>query len=55
MEDKICSELEIASGMQHPKAIELFNKTCQKIEPEPQEEVEEPLPEETQEEPFKVN
>ena len=55
LEDKICSELEIASGMQHPKAIELFNKTCQKIEPEPQEEVEEPLPEETQEEPFKVN
>ncbi len=59
IEDKICSELEIASGMQHPKATELFNKTCQKIEPEPQEEVEEPLPEEnpegTTEEPFKIN
>lgn len=58
LEDKICNELEIASGMQHPKAIELFNQTCEKVipeEPEPQEELEEPLPEEKPEEPLKIN
>ena len=42
LEEKICTELETASGMNHPKAAELFSITCEKIEPvDPQEELEE--------------
>jgi lipopolysaccharide biosynthesis glycosyltransferase len=33
-EQRICEQLETASKMNHPKAQELLNQLCQKIEPE---------------------
>lgn len=38
LDDMICEELKIASEMNHSKATELFNETCQKIEEEESEE-----------------